>query len=90
VSSSQDDARVHWTASVALTLLGLPLLLEAALLDVSLTRLLAVATVIMAASVLTPVSPSTASASAPAAPWRVWVCWAPQPCSHWASSELVV
>ncbi|WP_448639419.1 hypothetical protein [Geodermatophilus sp. URMC 63] len=48
---------MYWTASVALALLGLPLLLEAALLDVPLTRLLAVTTVIMAASVLTPVRP---------------------------------
>jgi tetratricopeptide (TPR) repeat protein len=57
VSSSPDDASVHWTAPAALALLGLPLLFEAALLDVPLTRLLAVATVIMAASVLTPVGP---------------------------------
>lgn len=57
VSASRDDARVYWTASVALALLGLPLLLEAALLGVPLTRLLAVPAVIMAASVLTPVEP---------------------------------
>jgi tetratricopeptide (TPR) repeat protein len=57
VDSSPDDHRVHWAAPAALALLGLPLLLETALLDVPLTRLLATATVVMAASVLTPVEP---------------------------------
>jgi cellulose synthase operon protein C len=57
ISPSPHDVRLHWTAPAALALLGLPLLLEAALLAVPLTRLLAVATVIMAASVLTPVEP---------------------------------
>jgi tetratricopeptide (TPR) repeat protein len=49
--------RVHWAAPLALAFLGIPLLFEAALLDVPLTRALAVTAVIMAASVLTPLEP---------------------------------
>jgi tetratricopeptide (TPR) repeat protein len=57
VRTSDEGRRVHWAAPVALALLGIVLFIEAAWLPVPLTRSLAVATLIMAASVLVPISP---------------------------------
>jgi len=57
VEATGDDRRVHWAAPVLLAVLGLVPLVEASWSGVPLTRSLAVAALIMAASVLVPVSP---------------------------------
>jgi tetratricopeptide (TPR) repeat protein len=57
VRTSDVGQRVHWAAPVALALLGIVLFVEAAWLPLPLTRSLAVATLIMVASVLVPISP---------------------------------
>ncbi len=50
-------ARVHWAGPVVLALLALPLVVCTAWLDIPLSRALATAALIMAASLLTPVKP---------------------------------
>jgi hypothetical protein len=60
------DARTHWAGPVALALLALPLVLCTAWLDVPLTRALATAALVMAASLLTPIKPVDGGAIAAA------------------------
>lgn len=50
-------ARLHWAAPVALACVALPLVVMTAWLDIPLTRALAAAALVMAASLLTPVKP---------------------------------
>lgn len=51
------SARLHWAAPVALACVALPLVVMTAWLDIPLTRTLAAAALVMAASLLTPVKP---------------------------------
>ena len=57
VRTSDAGQRVHWAAPVVLALLGIVLFVEAAWLPLPLTRSLAVATLVMVASVLVPIAP---------------------------------
>jgi hypothetical protein len=58
--------RAHWAAPVALALLAVPLVAATAWLDVPLTRAVATAALVMAASLLTPVKPVDGGAIAEA------------------------
>jgi tetratricopeptide (TPR) repeat protein len=60
------NARLHWAAPAALALVALPLVLATAVWDIPLTRGLAAAALVMAASLLTPVKPVDGGAIAAA------------------------
>jgi tetratricopeptide (TPR) repeat protein len=66
VLGEKASPRSHWAAPAALAVVAVPLVLATVWLDVPLTRSLAAATLIMAASLLTPVKPVDGGAIAAA------------------------
>jgi tetratricopeptide (TPR) repeat protein len=66
VLSAKASPRLHWAAPVALAAVALPLVVATVWSDIPLTRSLAAAALIMAASVLTPVKPVDGGAIAAA------------------------
>ena len=66
VLGAKASARLHWAAPSALAVVAVPLVIATAWSDIPLTRSLAAAALIMAASLLTPVKPVDGGAIAAA------------------------
>jgi tetratricopeptide (TPR) repeat protein len=66
VLGAQASPRLHWAAPAALAVVAVPLVIATAWLDIPLTRSLAAAALVMAASLLTPVKPVDGGAIAAA------------------------
>jgi cellulose synthase operon protein C len=66
VLGEKASPRTHWAAPAALAVVAVPLVLATVWLDVPLTRSLAAAALVMAASLLTPIKPVDGGAIAAA------------------------